>query len=533
MMKNTLALCLLITLNVFSQERKEHHYPVSYAAASAVYIAAGYEQHVDVGDTLKIFRDSKEIGNVAVTAVARRTSVAKILAQQIPFVVGDDAVLMKEFPLQRNDTLAILKNDTTHTSESVNPVVRLEKTKSDNLVSGRVALQLNEVIANDSRYNLTQPAALFRLNIQNLLGSGIQLSMDDRSYYDPTNSYTQYGNNSGAEHRLYELSLRQDLPDAPTGFGVGRMTSRFVGGMGTFDGFEFFYRQNAVTVGVLGGAQVNDPVSVLSNTGTKGSLFLNYRTGPDVFHYYDGTLAYGRQMVNNKLDREFLYVQNTFAINPTLSFYESSEIELDEITNSVLKPAFNLSNTIWSANYSPIEWFSANLGYDATRSVYLFETMKTIPDSLFNKNLLQGYRATVTFHLPLSMTLSENATYRARQDTTRDAHTVTTALRVTDIFDSGISPGIRYSSIVGEYSTGSDLAFDVDRTFFDNIDVSLRYDYSSASIALLRQTYTTKTLTASVYYAISLMWYASLTLDDVIDATLGDYQGLVEVGIRF
>ncbi len=532
-MKNTLVLCLLITLNVFSQERKEHHYPVSYVATSSVYIAAGYEQRVDIGDTLKIFRETKEIGNVAVTAVARRTSVAKILVQKIPFVVGDDAVLIKELPQHRSDTLAIMKNDTTHASEAVNSVVRLEKTKSEDLVSGRVALQLNEVIANDSRYNLTQPAVLFRLNIQNLCGSGMQLSMDDRSYYDPTNSYTQYGNSSGAEQRLYELSLLRELPDAPFGFGVGRMTSRFVGGMGTFDGFEFYYRQNDVTVGVLGGAQVNDPVSVLNNTGTKGSLFFNYHTGPDVFHYYDGTLAYGRQMVNNKLDREFLYVQNTFAINPTLSFYESSEIELHGITNGVITPAVKFSNTNISANYYPVEWFSANCGYDATRPVYLFETMKTTPDSLFDKNLLQGYRATVAFHLPLSMTLSENATYRAKQDTSRDAHTLTTALRVTSIFDSGFNPGIRYSSIVGEYSTGSDFTLDVGWTVYDNIDVSLGYDYTNASIALLHQTYTTKTVSANVYYTISRMWYASLVLNDVIDATLGDFQGLVEVGIRF
>jgi hypothetical protein len=29
------------------------------------------------------------------------------------------------------------------------------------------------------------------------------------------------------------------------------------------------------------------------------------------------------------------------------------------------------------------------------------------------------------------------------------------------------------------------------------------------------------------------MWYASIALDDVIDATLGDYQGFVEIGVRF
>ncbi len=304
MTKNTLVVCLFVTFNLFSQDRREHHYSISYVAASTVYVAAGYEQHMEIGDTLKILRESKEIGSVAVTAVARRTSVADILLQTIPFVVGDDVLLIKQFPQLLRDTLSTKMNDTARASEVLNPAVLTEKAKSEDAVSGRLALQINEVIANDSHYNLTQPAALFQLSIHNLLGSGLQLSMDDRSYYDPTNSYTQYGNSSGAEHRLYELSLRRERADAPVGFEAGRMTSRFVGGLGTFDGIEFYYRQNAVTVGVVGGARVHDPVSVLSNTGTQGSLFVNYRTGPDVFHYYDGTLAYGRQMVNNTLDRD-------------------------------------------------------------------------------------------------------------------------------------------------------------------------------------------------------------------------------------
>ena len=281
------------------------------------------------------------------------------------------------------------------------------------------------------------------------------------------------------------------------------MTSRFVGGMGTFDGFQFYYRHDDVTVGVLGGAQANDPAMVLSNSGTKGSLFVNYHAGQDAFHSYDGTLAYGRQMVNNKLDREFVYLQNTLSIDPALSFYESSEIELDRIANGAVKPAFSFSNTTLSANYYPVSWFSANLGYDATRPVYLFETMKTIPDSLFGKNLAQGYRATVTFHLPLSMTLSENATYRSRQDSTPDAHTLTTSLRVTDLFESGLNPGIRYSSIAGEFSSGGEITIDVEHTFGASTDVTLRYDYSNARIALLHQTYVTKTISANVYYTIS------------------------------
>jgi len=533
MKKISFTLIVFAASGLFSQEKKEYRFEVSYVAASTVYIAAGSDQEIGVGDTLAIVHDSASIGRVAVTAVARRTSIAQILVQQRPFAVGDNAVIVKAVIQPSNGTAAAIKKDTARSQEPAASASIQKIYPAENIVSGRIALQLNELVAADSKYNLTQPAVLFRFGIHNLFGAGLQFSVDDRSYYDPTNSYTQFGNSAGSEHRLTEFALQQDRLDAPVGFGIGRMSSRFVGGMGTFDGFQFFYRQSGFTAGALGGAQINDPVSVLSNTGTKGALFVNYRTSDDLFHYYDGTLAYGRQMVNNKLDREFVYLQNSFAASSDLSFYQNSDIELDKLTTGRIAPAVNLSNMNVSATYFPVEWFSGEVGYDAARPVYLFQTMKSIPDSLFQMDLSEGYRAMATFHLPLSVTLSEYATYRPKLSAVRDAHTLTTSLRIVDIFGSGIEPGIRYSSLIGEFSSGDDIAVDVYSNFFSNLEGTLRYEYARASIGLLQQTYITKTISASMYWVISQTWYASATLDDVIDTTLGDYQGLLELGIRF
>ena len=533
MKKFFFTLIVFAATGLFSQEKKEYRFEVSYVAASTVYIAAGADQQIGVGDTLAIVHDSANIGRVVVTAVARRTSIAQILVQQHPFAVGDNAVIIKAVIQPSNDTAAAIKKDRPLAQEPTASASSQKIFPAENIISGRVALQLNELVAAESKYNLTQPAVLFRFGIHNLFGAGLQLSVDDQSYYDPTNSYTQFGNSTGTEHRLYEFSLRQDRPDAPLGFGIGRMTSRFVGGMGTFDGFQFFYRQSGFTVGALGGAQVNDPVAVLSNTGTKGSLFLNFRTGDDLSSYYDGTLAYGRQMVSNKLDREFIYLQNSFAAGSNLSFYQSSDIELDKLTSGGISPAVDLSNINVSANYFPVEWFSGEVGYDAARPVYLFQTMKSIPDSLFQANLSEGYRAMATFHLPLSATLSEYATYRPKLSGVRDAHALTTSLRIVDIFGSGFEPGIRYSSLIGEFSSGEEIDVDVYRNFFSNLEGALRYEYANAGIGLLQQTYITKTISASLYWVVSQVWYASLMLNDVIDTTLGDYQGLLEIGIRF
>ena len=138
------------------------------------------------------------------TAEAGRTSVALILDQQVPFDVGDNAVILQAIDEQRPDTARIGRTDTAYASERIGPLVPRERTAAENIVSGRAAFQFTEIVAADSRYNLFQPSLLFRLNIDNLIGSGMQFSLDDNSYYDRTNSYTQYGNDAGMVHRLYE-----------------------------------------------------------------------------------------------------------------------------------------------------------------------------------------------------------------------------------------------------------------------------------------------------------------------------------------
>ncbi|MEI7906985.1 MAG: hypothetical protein WCI84_06460, partial [Bacteroidota bacterium] len=266
---------------------------------------------------------------------------------------------------------------------------------------------------------------------------------------------------------------------------------------------------------------------------TKASLFLNYRQGIDFFHQFDGTIAYGRQMVSSRLDREFLYLQNSLSLGPELSLYESTELELNDITNGVVKGALKLSNTLFSINYYPVQCFTSCHRYDASRSVYLFETMKTMSDTLFDKNILQGFRGNVTFRLPYFITLSTNGTFRTRKGSTRDSYNLGTSLRMSDILGTDINAGVRYARIVGEFSDGNNYTIDFDRTFFYALSASLRYDYYQYTITSLKQTYTTQTATANLYYRISKMWYTSLSVDGIFDTTMNSYRVYAEVGMRF
>jgi hypothetical protein len=252
-----------------------------------------------------------------------------------------------------------------------------------------------------------------------------------------------------------------------------------------------------------------------------------------MLHQYNGTIAYGRQMVQGNLDREFLYVQNFLMLGSELSVYESSEIELNEITNGVKQRTLKLSNTFLSVNYYPVEWLSTNVGYDGSRSVYLFETMKSFSDTLLDKNLMNGYRAGATVRLPYFMSLSGNLSYRTKKGDARDARTLSGSYRISDILGTEIGAGIRYADIIGVYSNGKNFTLDMDKTFFYKLSLSMRYDYYKYTVLTLKQTYTTHTATVNSSYRFSRALYSSLAVDGIIDNTMNSLRVYAEIGIRF
>jgi hypothetical protein len=159
--------------------------------------------------------------------------------------------------------------------------------------------------------------------------------------------------------------------------------------------------------------------------------------------------------------------------------------------------------------------------------------MKTISDTLFDKNFMQGFRANATVRLPYFISISGGMVYRTKKGDARDAKTFDGSVRMSDVLGTEIGIGVRYAKIVGVYSDGNNVTFDIDRTFFYSLTTSLRYDYYSYRILSLRQDYATHTATASVNYRISRMFYASLSADGVIDKTMNSARVFAEIGVRF
>jgi hypothetical protein len=522
-----------ITL-LFAQQKQTIRCSVSYVATSVIYFDAGRENNLAAGDTMLVSRNNSTIGKVIITAVSKRSSAAQVVAQTVPIKIGDDGFIEKEiYP-----TISETKTDTV-TSDTVAPVQASVKGKStaapltENIISGRIGLQYSGVSTGNSRFNLSQPSVVFRMDVQHLFGTDMVFTMYSRNYYDLSQNYSRYGGAGRMKNRLYEFLLSYDEPSAAIGYGIGRTTSRYVGGLGTFDGGQFLYHTGNVTTGVILGALVNDLSYDVNRDDNKGALFINYQYNGDVIKHYDGTLAYGQQLAGGKLDREFLYLQNFLSLGSDLSLYESTEIELNDINLGVRKRSFSFSNTYVSVNYSPLPWLSGNVGYDGSRSVYLFESMKSIPDTLFDKHLLQGYRAGATVRLPYFISLSGNLSYRTKKGDARDARTFSGTVRWTDVLGSEIGTSVRYADIIGIYTNGTNVTVDIDRTLFYRLSLALRYDYYSYTLISNRMSFVTHTYTFSGNYRITKMLYSAVNVDRVNDSAMNSYRVFIEAGVRF
>ncbi len=520
-----LLFCVLASTRSSGEEKQRITGAVTYISGSSIYVDAGREKGLAVGDRLTILRRSIPLGRGVVIAVSSNSSASQLLPPADSVAVGDSAIVFKIVPLQ-----------------PVQPAVarpaaaargKANAAESDGMiVHGRVGLQYAGAGALDSRLDFSQPSVLLRLDLSKMPG-GLSFSFYGRSSYDlaQRSSFSSESGRWGL--RLFDMALAYDNPSAWYGFSVGRLTSRYVGGLGAFDGGQFFVRQGNLSAGFVLGFQPDYHTSQIQTEQQKMAGFVNYAWGGDVFRSNNSTIAYGQQLFRGKLDRDFLYLQNTFNLGSTLFLYQSSEVDLHDMKDSVRSPAFRLNNTFVTLSYMPVSWLTANAGYDATRNFLLFESMKTFPDSLIDRELQQGFRLGASIRLPLRMSISGTANFRLQSAGGRPARTFGSSFRMGDIGGSEVNVGAQYLKIQGLYTYGDDVSVDIDRWIAQTIYVSLRFD--RYAYAYVQQPGSAITTTAGLNLNVSLTrsWYMMMTFDRVWDPSRNSLRAFGEISYHF
>jgi hypothetical protein len=174
-----------------------------------------------------------------------------------------------------------------------------------------------------------------------------------------------------------------------------------------------------------------------------------------------------------------------------------------------------------------------NAGYDASRNIFLLESMKTFPDSLFDRELRQGIRTAAMVRLPANISIGATAHVRFPTEGLPTARNFGLSMRAGDILESEINAGIQYTDINGSTNTGRELAADIDRWFGSTLSVGLHYDRYSSTLVSQEDLAVTSTLGLLMSVRISRAWYTVFSADRVDDGTRNVYRLFGEVSMHF
>jgi hypothetical protein len=501
---------------------------VSYITSQTVYLDGGKNRSLAPGDTGMIFRGRVPSALLVIAAVSHSSSSARFVTPGDSASVGDSVFFAR---IPSGPRAGGVPRDSVGRPARTLP----RAGSSPSLIHGRIGLQYTGGGEIGGAATLARPSLLFHLSAGPFAGSRLTFSVHGRvdgSFGSTPGSWSK----EGTTLCLYDLTIGMDDPSQWYGFSAGRISSAFVGGLGLVDGAQVLVRTGRLTTGVLGGFQPDYRTSGFDSQTQKLAGFLNVAWGERASLRNSTTIAYGQQLFHGILDRDFLYLQNSAAFSTTLFLYQNTEIDLHRLDAGGRKADFRLTNTFLTLNYQPLDWLTANLGYDASRRIEFLETEKTLRDSLLDRDLRQGFRGSLYFRLPLNIALSLLGGYRLPAGGLTAGYSAGSGLRLSDIGGSGISLGGQYMRLRSPYTEGNDITGDLEYSPTGSLLLSLRwnqYAFTPLGVGDQDGRVTIATLTGSASWNVTRGWYVTLFGDRVRESDRLMYRVFVETGYHF
>lgn len=428
---------------------------VKYLSQNSLYIDLGSEQGLRKGDTLTVKRDRRVIGKLVVQNIARLSAACKFLSQNTPIRIGDQVeivILMRDkVPAATPVESTKEKGVESQLARPQSPKRRLRRrpvASKNNRVKGRFSMQMlsldDQTPSNRDTY---QMAFRSKLKIERFMGFPVALRVRwrSRSHHRQNLQSSEIATDEW-RHHFYEFGLVSNSKEANVEFGLGRVLSNRIRGLGYIDGGLFSLKMNGVwRVGVAGGTQPSLRTLAFQTAEHKFGIFLNFEKGEYGKQRVSSTAAFSGRYHKGEVSREFFYLQNTTSFGGKFSLYQTVEIDLNRNWKRDSGHAsFQLSNFFLSANYYPTKFISISGSYDARKSVRVYET-RSIPDSLFIEVLRQGFHAGITVRLPNRIRLSGNLGIRLRTGQLRSTTSASFGLSVPRIFNSWATLSARLS----------------------------------------------------------------------------------------
>ena len=529
-------LYLIGTASLSAQRLEKRVGEIKYISRETYYINMGTQHGISAGDTLLARRNGSIAGALLVEHVSKLSSACRLLSQKQPLKIGDrveGSVLVKNENIPPESPA---KSDTSLPPASTQPQKKTtpRSPPTRNRLTGSAGIQtLWSDDKSGSNQDYRQVALRTNLSVKQIFGMPLELRLRWRSrLHDRGQTLSSAIPDQEWTHSVYELGLRYENPTSGLEFGLGRILSPHVRGLGYLDGGLFSLKLGAPwRVGVAGGTGPNLRNSQFQTDEQKFGVFVNFERGEFRSQRISSTVAFSGCYHSGVTSREFVYLQNSFWWRSKFSLYQTVEADLNrgwKRNNGESRLQF--SNFYISGLVNPTDILSFNFSFDARKNIRIFET-RSIPDSLFDESLRKGLHSGFSLRLPQRMRFSGNFGVRFREGNLQNTFSASGALNVRQPFRTWVTVSLRLAYFSSQFTKG----YRPDINLRIPVLRNLSFDVGAGSYIYRTGTLTSRShwLDAQANTFLTRRIYANFGYRTFFDDRLNSGRFFVEAGLVF
>jgi len=353
---------------------------VTYLTSASVYVDAGRENGLRLGDRLEIVREGEVVAIVEVTDLSSRRASCKTV-EGTP-VVGD-AVRLPE------TADAPVEPPPAPEAATLTSSARRPRRSSDRKVRGRVGLRyLSVKERSGSELEFSQPALDLLLDGSNLAGNKLDIQVDARSRRTTRRNGSGTNDHNG-ETRVYRMSASVHDPASHWRVTLGRQNSPTLASINIFDGVLADLAGPGRSVGAFSGTQPDPTDFGYSSRVREYGAYARFHNRPQSPRRWSLATGVVGSYVDGTVNREFVFIQGLYSV-PRFSAYLTEEIDYNrdwktEAGENTLSPTSTFVNLRYRASRN----VDLRAGFDNRRRVRLYRDHET-PETEFDDTFREG-----------------------------------------------------------------------------------------------------------------------------------------------
>jgi hypothetical protein len=212
---------------------------------------------------------------------------------------------------------------------------------------------------------------------------------------------------------------------------------------------------NTFWIGLFGGKQPNwlYSGSIYNNVSKLGGYAV-YRTDRRSDRQIEQAVGFVREFHGGLISRTFIISTGSVRFGKLWGANHSAEMDLNEgWRRERAGYTYTLSRLFLRGYLQLTNSLRASLSYNKRKNFWTYQ-YQTIPDSLFDHRIHQGIRAKLDYSMFRNIWLSGGIGNRSRSGVGGETFSYTGSIRVSRLFNTGISIGSQLSGFNGSYEHG-------------------------------------------------------------------------------